>query len=46
MKIIKRLFCIHDYRIKFTYEYYSEKGLEREVLEECTKCGKKRVRYI
>lgn len=46
MKFLKRLLCTHDYRILFTYEFYNINGLEREIVEECTKCAKKRKRYI
>ena len=46
MKIIKKLFCVHDYRLIFTCQYYSENGTERKVIEKCIKCKKKRKRNI
>lgn len=40
MKIIKRLLCRHDYRLKFTCEVITEYGPKRLKIEECRKCKK------
>lgn len=40
MKIIKRLLCKHDYRLKFTCEVTTEFGPKRIKIEECEKCKK------
>lgn len=40
MKILKRLFCVHDYRLKFTCEVDSGSRQRRLKIEECKKCNK------
>ena len=40
MKIFKRLFCTHDYRLGYTCTYNSKYEEHRLKVEVCKKCGK------
>lgn len=40
MKIFKKLFCTHDFRLKFTCTYRDGYEYKRIKIEKCNKCSK------